>query len=159
MERERSEVADSQMEEESPIKTVNSKADHQKEERQGAENRPKMSTEPAIEKDTEMKEAGKATEGLAESKHAVKELSEKEIEEIVKGFGLQEEEVEDEDKEMGQEQEEGRSDLFNAAHDSRNALGLIKSILKNNEVVEEFRALPNKKKWWKPAKDANLAKR
>ena len=41
----------------------------------------------------------------------------------------------------------------------RNALGLIKSILKNNDVVEEFRALLNKKKWWKPAKDANLAKR
>ena len=60
---------------------------------------------------------------------------------------------------MEQEEEEGRSDLFNTPQDSRNALVLIKSLLKNNEVVEEFRALPNKKKWWKPAKDANLAKR
>ena len=33
------------------------------------------------------------------------------------------------------------------------------SILKNKDVVEEFRALPNKKYWWKPAKDTNLTKR
>ena len=31
--------------------------------------------------------------------------------------------------------------------------------MKNNEVVEEFKALLNKKKWWKPAKNANQAKR
>lgn len=36
---------------------------------------------------------------------------------------------------------------------------LIKSILKNNKVVGEFKALPNKKKWKKPAKDTNLLKR
>ena len=111
------------------------------------------------EKDTEMKEAWTATEGLAESKHAVKELLEKEIEEIVKEIGLEKEKPEDEDKEMEQEEEDRRGDHFNAPQDSRNALGLIKSILKNNKVVEEFKALPNKKKWWKLAKDANLAKR
>ena len=60
---------------------------------------------------------------------------------------------------MGQEEEDGGSDLFNDPHDSRNALWLIKSILKNNEVVQEFRALLNKKKWWIPAKDTNLGKR
>ena len=48
--------------------------------------------------------------------------------------------------------------MFNTPQDFRNALGLIKRILKNNEVVEEFKALSNKKKWWKPAKNANLAK-
>ena len=110
--------------------------------------------------DIEMKEAAKGTEGLSESKHATKQLSEEEIERMAKEIGLEEEEVEDEDKEMGEEEvEEGRSDLLNALQDSRNALGLIKSILKNNEMVEEFKALPNKKKWWKLAKDANLAKR
>ena len=35
---------------------------------------------------------------------------------------------------------------------------MIKSILKNNIVVEEFRVLPNKNKWWKLAKDSKLAK-
>ena len=38
---------------------------------------------PEEEQDTEMKEAGKIAEGLMESKHARKELSEKEIEEMV----------------------------------------------------------------------------
>ena len=60
---------------------------------------------------------------------------------------------------MEEDNEKGRSNLFNALQDSKNTLGLIKSILKNEEVVEEFRSLPNKKKWCKPANDANLAKR
>ena len=93
-----------------------------------------------------MKERGKAAEGLAGSKHATKEMLEKEIEEMVKEMGLEEEMIEDEDKEIGQEEEDGRSDLFNAPHDSRTACRLIKSILKNNEVVEAFRGLPNGKK-------------
>ena len=83
----------------------------------------------------------------------------KEIEEMVKEFGLGKELVKDQDKEIELEDEDGRSNLFNTPQDSRNAFGLIKSILKNNEVVEEFRPLVNKKKLWKPAKDANLAKR
>lgn len=58
-----------------------------------------------------------------------------------------------------EEQEEERSDLFNEPQDSRNARCLIKSILNKKEVVEEYKALPNKKKWWKPVEDANLAKR
>ena len=95
----------------------------------------------------EMKEADKAAEGLAESKHAVKELSEKKIEDIIKGIGLEKERIEDKEKEMKQEEEDGQSDLFNAPQDSRNALGLIKSILKNNKVVEKFSTLSNKKKW------------
>ena len=60
---------------------------------------------------------------------------------------------------MEEEKEDRRSDVFNTLQDSRITWGLIKSILKNNEVVEEFIALSNKKKWWKPAKDVNLAKR
>lgn len=100
----------------------------------------------AKEVDTEMKEAGKTMEGLEESKHLVKELIEEEIEKMAKEIGLVEEKTADEDKEMGEEEEEGSSNLFNAPQDSKNALELIKSILKNNEVVEEFRALPNKKK-------------
>ena len=95
----------------------------------------------------EMKEADKAAEGLAESKHAVKELLEKKIEDIIKGIGLEKERIEDEEKEIKQEEEDGQSDLFNAPQDSRNALGLIKSILKNNKVVEKFSTLSNKKKW------------
>ena len=60
---------------------------------------------------------------------------------------------------MEEDNEKGRSNLFNTLQDFRNTLGLIVSILKNEEVAEEFRALLNKKKWWKPANDANLAKR
>ena len=109
--------------------------------------------------DTEMKEGTKVVEGLVNSKHMVKNLTEEEIDKIVKEMGWEEEKKEDEDKEIEEKEVKGRNDLFNVPQDSRNALGLIKSILKNNKVVEEFRALPNKKKWWKPAKDANLAKR
>ena len=86
-------------------------------------------------------------------------MSKEQIDKIVKEIGLEEEKIEDEDKEMEEEEEEERSDLLTAPQDSKNVLGLIKSILKNQEVVEEFKAFLNKKKWWKPAKDANLAKR
>ena len=159
------------MEEEDTFKTVNSKESLKKWLIQGDNGTVMATWKPSvvssakevkrqeIEKDTEMKEAGKATEGLVESKHFVKGLSEKEVEDMVKEIGLEEEKIEDKDKDMKQEEEEGRSDLFNAPQDWRNALRLIKSILKNNEVVEECRALLNKKKWSKPAKDANLAKR
>ena len=106
-----------------------------------------------------MKKAAKVMEGFSESKHAMKQMSEEEIERMAKVMGLEEDAVENKDRKMKKEEEEGRSNLFNAPQDSRNALGLIKSILKNNEAVEEFKDLPNKNKWWKPAKDANLAKR
>ena len=61
-------------------------------------------------------------------------------------MGLEEEKVENKDKELEEEEEEGRSDLFNAPQDSRNTLELSKSILKNNKVVEGFRTIPNRKK-------------
>ena len=73
------------------------------------------------EKDTEIKEAGKIAEGLAESKDVVKKLSEKEIDDIVKEIELEEGKIEDKNKEMEQEEEEGRSDLFNMPQDLRNA--------------------------------------
>ena len=159
----RAEVADSQTEEGSTTATVASKQDIQR--KQGQERRPLVGSSGRVnqrklseDEDLEMEEADKVTRGLEGSKHVVKELMEKEIKEMIKQIGLKEEKIEDKDKEMGQEEEDGRSDLFNAPHDSRNASGLIRSILKTNEVVEEFRALPNNKKWWKPAKDANLAK-
>ena len=60
---------------------------------------------------------------------------------------MEEEKIKDRKKEIEAEEEEGSSNLFTASQDSRNALGLIKSILKNQEVVEPFKALPNKKKW------------
>ena len=78
---------------------------------------------------------------------------------MAREIGLEEATAENEGKEMEVDKEEGRSDLFNAPQDSRNTLGLIKSILKNEEVVGEFKALPNKKIWWKLAKEANLPKR
>ena len=64
------------------------------------------------EKDTEMKEVNKLAEGLAESKHAVKEMSKEEIKDMVKEIGLKEERIEDEDREMEQEEEEERNDLL-----------------------------------------------
>ena len=68
---------------------------------------------------------------------------------MVKEIRLEEERTEVEDKDMAEVEEEGRSDLFNALQDSRNTFGLIKSILNNNVVVQEFKAIPNKKKYWK----------
>ena len=56
---------------------------------------------------------------------------------MINEIGLEKEvSAEEEDKEM---EEDSRSDLLNAPQDSRNTLGLIKSILKNNEVVKEFK--------------------
>ena len=52
------------------------------------------------EKDIVMKKASKWTEGLAESKHAVKELSEKEIDDMKKEIELGEEKIKNEDKEI-----------------------------------------------------------
>ena len=60
---------------------------------------------PAREMYTEMKEVNKATEGLADSKHAVKELSEADIDQMVKERGLEWEKVDDEDREMEEEKE------------------------------------------------------
>ena len=45
--------------------------------------------------DTEMKEANKTTKDRAESKHAIKELTEEEIKRIAKEIGLEEEKTED----------------------------------------------------------------
>lgn len=106
-----------------------------------------------------MKEATKMTAGLEGSKHATRQLSEEDIDWIVKEIGLEEREREEEDRAMEKDKKDSRSNLFNAPQDSRNALGLVKSILKNNKVVEEFKGLPKTRKWWKPAKNANLAKR
>ena len=133
------------------IQTVNSKEDFEKWIKQGDNNTLKVTRKPtagslAGEMDTEMKEGTKVVEGLVNSKHMVKNLTEEEIDKIVKEMGWEEEKKEDEDKEIEEKEVKGRNDLFNVPQDSRNALGLIKSILKNNKVVEEFRALPNKKK-------------
>lgn len=83
---------------------------------------------PAKEIDAEMREASKTTEGLAKSRHAVKQLSEKEMERMVKEIGLKEEiRIEEEDKEIEEDKKDDRSDLFNALRDSRNAVSLIKA--------------------------------
>ena len=36
---------------------------------------------------------------------------------------------------------------------------MIRNILETNEVVEEFRVVPKKKKWKRPTKDTNLVRR
>ena len=66
------EIVDSQIEEYSTIETVGNKEDLQKWLRQGDNNTLKTNWKPTKEKDMKMKEAGKAAEGLAESKHSVK---------------------------------------------------------------------------------------
>ena len=59
-------------------------------------------------------------------------------------IGIQEEEkVEEEDKTMEEERKGGRSCLFNAPHNGRHTVGLTKSSLKNNKLMEEFKGLPN----------------
>ena len=55
---------------------------------------------PAQDMDTQMKEVKKVEGGLAESHHTVKQLSEKDINEMAKELGLEEEIVEDKNKEM-----------------------------------------------------------
>lgn len=52
----------------------------------------------------------------------MKQLSEEEIDQMVKEIGLEEEKIEDKDKKIEEEEEEGRSNLFNTPQDSRNAL-------------------------------------
>lgn len=106
-----------------------------------------------------MKEVHKIKEGLLESRHVVKEMSKEEIDPMVKEIELEEEKVEEEDKVREEQEEQGRNDLFNAPHNSSNALQVIKSIRKNKERVEEFRAFPNKKKQGTSTKDPNFTKR
>lgn len=72
--------------------------------------------------DTEIKEANKAAEGLAKSKHVVKDLLEEEAERMAREIGLEEDKIDKEDKEMEEDKEERRSDLFNTPQDSSNAL-------------------------------------
>lgn len=45
-----------------------------------------------------------------------------------------------------EEEREEKKEMFHVPHDRRNALVMVKSILKNNVVVEEYKALPNKEK-------------
>ena len=86
--------------------------------KQGDNSTRSFSCQPAVgfpgkKIDMEMKEANKAAEGLAASKHAVKKLSEEEIDRIVQEIGLEEEKLQDENKEMEDDNEGAWSDLFN----------------------------------------------
>ena len=75
----------------------------------------------------------------------MQEPAEEEIDQMANKIALEEEKIEDEDKEMEEAEEEERRDLYCAPQDSRNALGLMKRILRNNKVAEVFNAVPNKK--------------
>lgn len=44
-------------------------------------------------------------------------------------------------------------------YQERNALGFNKIIVQNQIVVVEYKAIPNKTRWWKLARDGNLTKR
>lgn len=112
------EIVDIQMEEEKTIETVNSKEALERRLKQRDNNTLKTNwrlaeSSPAREMDTEIKEAERTTQGLAESKHTVKKLTEEEMERMVKEISLEEERVEDNNKVMEEEEEEGRSNLFN----------------------------------------------
>ena len=78
------EIKDSQMKDEEPIQTANSKEDLKQWMKQENNNTLKVTWRPSVgsltsEVDIEMKAAAKVTEGLKRSKYAVKQLSEKEI--------------------------------------------------------------------------------
>ena len=135
------EIEDSQMEDKEAIQPVTRKKELERWLKQGDNSMLKVNWRlaagsPVREIDTEMKEANKAAEGLVESKHVVKKLLEEEIDRMAKEIGLAEAKLEKENKEMEEDKKEGRSDLFNAPQNSRNTLRLIKSILKNKEMVE-----------------------
>ena len=69
----------------------------------------------AVEVDTEMKQATRIKENLADSKHEVKEMSEEEINEMAKERGLEKERTEEKDKAIEEEESEGRSHLFSSS--------------------------------------------
>ena len=120
-------IVDSQMEDKETIQTINKKVDLEKWLKQGDNNMLKVSWRPIVgftvrEVDTEMKEASKPAEGLAESKHVVKQLLQEEIDKMAKEKGLEETELKELVKEMEDDKKEGRSDLFNAPQDFRNPL-------------------------------------
>ena len=89
------EVEDSQMDDGEPIQTVQSKENFGKWLKQRDNGTQKVSRSPTVESpamdvETEMKETAKAKEGLLESKHATKQLSQEEIEGMVKEMELEE---------------------------------------------------------------------
>ena len=65
---------------------------------------------------------------------------------MVKEIGVKEDIEFKENKKMKQERQ-FRMELKYTSYKERNELSLIKSILENHKVVEEFRTLPNKEKW------------
>ena len=79
----REKIADSQMEEGGTFQSGNSRKDFGKRSKRGDN-----VGSPTEDVDTEMRKARMASEGLAESKHAVKELTEEEVKKIVKEIGL-----------------------------------------------------------------------
>ena len=99
------EIADSQMEEEGTIQTVNSKEDLEKWMKQGDSRTPKVNWRPwsgslAKEMDSVMNEVIKTTEGLAENKHMVKERTKEEVDWMAREICLEKDKVEEEDNNM-----------------------------------------------------------
>ena len=60
---------------------------------------------------------------------------------------------------MEEEEKDIRSDLSSVLYKAKNTFELITRILKNNKMVEELKAVLNKKNWCKPATDANVVKK
>ena len=77
---------------------------------------------------------------------------------MAKEMWVDEKQAEVEDKMIEEEEEDRRSNLFNELLNSRNALRIMKSMLNNNKMVEEFQGLLNKRKYWGTVKDINLVK-
>ena len=95
---------------------------------------------------------------VKDSKNELKQVSEEEINRMAKEMWVDEKQAEVEDKIIEEEEEDRRSNLFNELLNSRNALRIMKSMLNNNKMVEEFQGLLNKRKQWGTVKDINLVK-
>ena len=102
----------------------------------------------------EMKQA-EQNRRLQDSKYGLKKLTVKKKAEMGRESGLEVEMEAGEDKEIW-DKKENRKQTFRILHKGRKTLGVIKAIVQNTVVVEEFKAILSIKRQWKTAKDANL---
>ena len=91
-----------------------------------------------MEVDIEMMKT-EVKKGLGDSKHMVKKLTKKEKAKMIEEIGILEEQNVGKDKVMKDEEKVRKSDLFTILYDRMKALQLIRSMMKNNEVVGEFK--------------------
>ncbi|RPB19245.1 hypothetical protein L211DRAFT_898222 [Terfezia boudieri ATCC MYA-4762] len=99
--------------------------------------------------------------GLKNSRHAVEELSEGEVEEIAKGIveGLGEkEEASSEEEDLEMEEERGGGKNVRSPWTSREHRGIIFDMIENGLVLKEVGELLPKERSWKSKRNANLAR-